>query len=248
MKTSNILFACFLLADHTISRAASHQVIIPASGKDLVVYCFDTNNLENALPNVPDNTIVYLWDVTAQQYYSSIGGGGAWFPNYTLSPGQGFFIQNPLAEDYTYTIQGTPLTASSYELTFPDPSKLYLVGSAYDTDVDGGGNWLECISDCFGNYRYTRASYNYHGSNGDTIWFWCPDSQDWSVDIVRTTPNCEVVWGGATCTECSPQLTWGSNNCSGPLNNGGHHRGIFLKPAGGTPSWIQFPLGQNCGP
>lgn len=249
---STILSLCAILVAIT-SRAAQVSVTIDSLKKDLVAYCFSSSNLQNALPNAPDGTIVYVWDVAAQQYNSSTLFGGTWFPDRMLTPGQGFFIANPLEQPWTYTIQGTELTASSFTLSFPDPAKQYLVGSAYNIDVAGGGNWLECMkSDCIGHHTYTAASYHYVGNNGDTVWLWCSESDAWSESYIRFAsqdcPGGIDEWSSPfNCLFCAPQLTWGEN-CASFVQSGGHGRGIMLQPAGGTTNWVQLIAGQDCGP
>ncbi len=237
------------------AQATSYSVAVAANSKDLCSYCFDTNSLTNALPNAPDGTTVWWWDASAQAYYSSTLRPSGWTTSHNLSPGEGFFIQNNGTNAYTFTVQGTAPTAATYTMSFPTSTYYYLIGSAYPITA-GNGNWLECMQNCSGGYQYTDGSYNYVGHNGDTVWFWCPDAQAWSPGIVRTNgPHCTPAiaeWlntstgGGYTCLFGSPQLTWGSENCGGSLNNGGIGRGFFLQPAGGTASWTHLPTNYPC--
>src|ERR1051326_6238641 len=135
--------------------AASFNVTIAPTNMDLVAYCFNTNDLAHALPNAPDFTTVYIWNWGNQNYDICTYFGGAWSPGYTLFPGQGFFIENPQATNFTFTVQGTPLTASSYTLHFPVANNLYAVGTAYNINVGlTGENWLSCQLTCNGFYQY----------------------------------------------------------------------------------------------
>ena len=231
----------------------SYQVTI-APGYELVAYCYNTNTLSNAILNPPDNTYVLFWDAQAQNWDAHMCYQGTWDSDYTITPGQGFFINNPLPSNHTFTIQGTKLDAPSYTMYFPVSTNKYLIGSAYDLDVGGGSNWLECQPDCSGSNRYTEASYNFHSSVGDTVWFWVASVSNWTSDIVKTTNNAHcsppiAEWiapssgGGYTCLFGAPQLSWFEN---GSLNSGGHSRAFFLRPAGGTTSWTQQKDGHSC--
>lgn len=244
-----------VVVSHANAQTTSYSVTVAANSKDLCAYCFDTSSLANALPNAPYGTVVWWWDASVQAYYSSTRRPSGWTTSHNLSPGEGFFVQNTGTNAYTFTVQGTPLTAASYTMSFPTSAYYYLIGSAYPIAVDGGWDWLECMPDCTGNYhRYTTQSYNYVGNTGDTVWFWCPDAQAWSAAFVRHFDN-NGPCGGPPPSEYwydvplfgSPSLDWGSASCGGSANYGGTiGRGFFLQPAGGTASWTHLSTGQTC--
>lgn len=61
-----------------------------------------TDNSLNAImagSQVPDNTIVFLWNTTLQDFDPSlptyVAGSSTWSPNATLNPGTGFFLLAP---------------------------------------------------------------------------------------------------------------------------------------------------------
>jgi len=252
------LVGCIFVA--SLARAATSSYTVTLLDYDLVAYCFQTNTLANALPNAPDGTEVLTWNPTSASYTTSVLDAGTWSPNSTLTPGQGFFIWNPEPTNFTYTVQGTPLTVSTYTINFPASTNYYFVGSAFYTNFSG--DWLSCQTNCSGHCPYTTTSYGYYPAVGDYVEFWCPGSQSFSAEITFTSVANACETGGGTLypldqwiapsgsgidlgTYGAPQLLWGSSvNCGGSSQaNGSPFRAIVLKPAGGTTSWVQkMPL------
>jgi hypothetical protein len=67
-----------------------------------------TNDLNHIMvgSQVPDNTILFLWNTTLQDFDPSlptyISGSSSWSPNATLNPGTGFFLLAPSAFTNTF--------------------------------------------------------------------------------------------------------------------------------------------------
>jgi hypothetical protein len=228
-----------------------------APGYDLVAYCFQTNTVANALPNAPDGTQVDVLNPATKTFTVSVLDTGTWSPNVTLTPGEGFFIWNPGPGNFTYTVQGTPLTVSTYTMNFVS-TNTYLVGSAYYLNVAGGSDFLSCQVQCDGLSRYTTQSYNYVPSLGDIVNFYCPGSQTYETNITfRSIANqCDLgnghlgplsMWDNVG-PFYSPQLIWATGYaCSGSAQpNFSPFRAVSLRPAGGTTSWVQKAAGETC--
>jgi hypothetical protein len=69
--------------------------------------------LGSATPTMPDNSLLFTWNPTAQRYDNAlIGGGGVWYDGAgnpsttTLSPGQAFFIQVAGTVNVSLTLVG----------------------------------------------------------------------------------------------------------------------------------------------
>jgi len=64
-----------------------------------------TNTLNALLPagSVPNGTAIYKFDGTS---FSSSFFFGTWVPNFTVVPGEGFFIRNPVGTNITITFVG----------------------------------------------------------------------------------------------------------------------------------------------
>src|SRR6185436_10390289 len=57
-----------------------------------------SNALSQILPNVPDNTQILKFDAAQQKFSTTVNGfvaGAGWFPDGTLRPGEGAFINLP---------------------------------------------------------------------------------------------------------------------------------------------------------
>jgi len=89
-----------------------------------------TNSLTAVLPDVPANTIVYVFNLTTGQFDSATKRASSWSgpaATATLNPGVGFFIKNAAATDLNITFvgevpQGTALTVNY-------PAGFSLIGS-----------------------------------------------------------------------------------------------------------------------
>jgi hypothetical protein len=90
-----------------------------------------TNNSLNTImkgTQVPDNTLVFLWDAAAQDFSAILpsynAAAGNWVPDTTINPGTGFFVFAPTA--YTNTFVGEVAQGST---TVPIPSNFGLISS-----------------------------------------------------------------------------------------------------------------------
>jgi hypothetical protein len=90
-----------------------------------------TNNSLNTImkgTQVPDNTLVFLWDAALQDFSATLpsynAAAGNWVPNATINPGTGFFVFAPSA--YTNTFVGEVQQGST---TVPIPSNFGLISS-----------------------------------------------------------------------------------------------------------------------
>ena len=90
-----------------------------------------TNNSLNTImqgTQVPDNTLVFLWDAAAQDFSATLPSynatAGNWVPDVTIDPGTGFFVFAPTA--YTNTFVGEVAQGST---TVPIPSNFGLISS-----------------------------------------------------------------------------------------------------------------------
>jgi hypothetical protein len=248
------LLSCILAASSARAATSSFAVAI-APGYDLVDYPFQTNTVANAFPNARDGTEVLVLNPASKTFTVSVLDTGVWSPNLTLTPGEGFFLWNPGPGNFTYTVQGTPLTVSTYTMNFVSTNS-YLVGSAFFTNVDGGSDWLSCQVLCDGLSHYTSQSYNYVPSVGDIVNLYCPALQNYQTNLTYRSIANQCDLGNATFGPLdmwdnlgpfdSPQLSW-SGNCSGTAQtNGSPFRAILLRPFGGTTSWVQKAVGETC--
>src|ERR1035438_5451393 len=102
MKTRIFTSVCYVLV--TIGAFADSYTITLPSGWSLIANHLDApggNSLDNVLPNVPDGTQLFKYAGGFSAYtYDAIA--GAWSGG-TLSPGEGAFINLPLAMTITFT-------------------------------------------------------------------------------------------------------------------------------------------------
>ncbi len=90
-----------------------------------------TNNSLNSImagSQVPDGTLVFLWDAAAQDFSATlptyVASSGTWVPNATLDPGTGVFVFAPVA--FTNTFVGE---VKQGQTTVPIPSNFGLIAS-----------------------------------------------------------------------------------------------------------------------
>ncbi len=127
MRTKALLCAAALAAGAVTSMAQSNVYSVNVVG--YVNYAFvpgfnlaanplnaATNKLSALMSgaNVPDNTLVYLWDTTIQDISATIptfnAASKTWAPDYAIAPGQGFFVFAPA--NFTNTWVGDVLQGS----------------------------------------------------------------------------------------------------------------------------------------
>ena len=243
MKFNRSLVIAALALVSYKATADSYSFHIGAKDNDIAAFSFQRSCISNALPNVPEGTIVQIWDVTNQNYigseYDSVFGG--WNPLLYLNPGDGFWIENSTSSNIVVTVYGTPLTNSTYTVTLPDTNKWYLVGSAYPLNLDTN-NYLECMGTEYAPYWpystnciYTTNSLNYWAHPGDVISFWDQWSQSWLTYTRTLDTNWVPEWSGLP-QHTSPRIVvdWSVNwtNVAG--------KGFFLKPFGGSNAWTHL--------
>jgi hypothetical protein len=114
---------------YSVNAVGYINVTVPKTGYAMMVNQLNTadgNKIGTVLPAVPEDTIVYT-HTQAGGYKANQYSFGAWTdPAAVLNPGQGFFIQNTGATDFTVTLVGEVPQGT---LTTPLAVGLNLVGS-----------------------------------------------------------------------------------------------------------------------
>lgn len=90
-----------------------------------------TNSLAAVLPDVPANTIVYVYDPATSQFAQATKRTSGWSgagAAAMLNPGQGFFIKNVGTADMNITFVGEVPQGTNLTINFPKAG-FYLVGS-----------------------------------------------------------------------------------------------------------------------
>ena len=79
------------------------------------------DKLSDILPSPPDGTQVLSWNGTGFVSYDFIGALSVWSPNgdLQLKPGEGVFIRNPTAANFTVTLVGEVPQGSDSNSTIP---------------------------------------------------------------------------------------------------------------------------------
>jgi hypothetical protein len=128
---------------------------------------------------LPWGTTLFIWNNGIQNWDTQILDDldENWSnPNYTLLPGSVFFIRNPTAEDLQVTISGSESSGTR---------SLSLYANSWNgygpVKLPPSSPMLECVSGCEFN-----TGMSYPPNDGDEIWWWNPDIQDWTVET-RTT-------------------------------------------------------------
>ena len=82
-----------LAATNTLHAATSYHVLVPGNGMQFVAYPYQAASIAEALPTVPQGTMVYHWDVDGQSWEVNTCLLGEWTdPDYEIGPGEGFFL------------------------------------------------------------------------------------------------------------------------------------------------------------
>lgn len=241
MKISSVVLCAVLaLVSTAVVLADSFQVQVPpsASGGALYVsYLYTNAGVATALPGAAWGIRVCFWDVPSQDWINSEAKSlrtGQWVPGTNvLTPGRCFSIQTPLTNSgpLTYTVAGTPSTASSYTNVFGISTNFYLVGSSY---TNNPYTFLCCAVAT----RCTPNCYNYQPSVGDVVFKW--DGTEW----VGLTNNSAGQWqysGGTNGVNYAPQLGY-----SLPAFLDDIGEAVFILPAGGTSNWVQYINNSVC--
>jgi hypothetical protein len=90
-----------------------------------------TNSIAAVLPDVANNTVVYVFDPTTGAFTQTTKRAGVWTgaaATALLNPGQGFFIKNAGTADMTVTFVGEVPQGTNLTINFPKAG-FYLVGS-----------------------------------------------------------------------------------------------------------------------
>jgi hypothetical protein len=129
MRTKTLLIAASVIAAGVASSMAQSNVYsLNVVGYVNKAYVSGFNAVANPLTGtdnsldaimagsqVPDNTIVFLWDPALQDFSPTLptynAGGGNWVPNATVNPGTGFFVFAPAA--FTNTFVGEVVQGST---------------------------------------------------------------------------------------------------------------------------------------
>jgi len=129
---STTLTVLVFLATTTTVRAAVGYVNVPlTNGYALLVNPLNAppNSITNVIPNPPDGTRVWLWNVTAQSFDAPAVFNDevpGWNNNLELPPGRGFVIRT--LQNYTHTFIGTVLQGLQTNF-IAGSNRLTLVGS-----------------------------------------------------------------------------------------------------------------------
>jgi hypothetical protein len=144
MRTKLLVAAAILAAGVATSMAQSNVYSLNVVGyvnKPFVAGGFTaaanplnaTNNSLNTImkgTQVPDNTLVFLWDAALQDFSATLpsynAAAGNWVPDATINPGTGFFVFAPTA--YTNTFVGEVLQQGGITAV-PIPSNFALIAS-----------------------------------------------------------------------------------------------------------------------
>jgi hypothetical protein len=89
-----------------------------------------TNSVAAVLPDVPANTILYVFDLTSGQFINATKRATGWTgpaASATLNPGTGFFIKNAGTTDMNITFVGEVPQGTALTVTFP--AGFSLIGS-----------------------------------------------------------------------------------------------------------------------
>jgi hypothetical protein len=125
-----------------------------------------SNNLSAIIPNPPDGTAVYTWNVGLQDLDATIPTfitGTGWSPNSTIAAGQGFFVA--AGDNFTNTFVGEVRQGAD---------AISLVGNlAFEAigSVPAIGGSL------------TNVMKNYAATDGDALFFWNVGTQDIDATI-----------------------------------------------------------------
>jgi hypothetical protein len=198
MRTKALLCAAALAAGAVSSMAQSNVYSLNVVGYvnkvftngffTLVCNPLDagTNDLATVLPGVPDNTIVYTWNVGIQDLdpttptYSAAQ--SKWIPNQTVSPGQGFFVVG--GGTFTNTFVGNVIQGS---ITNP---------------IAGNGNFqaVSALAPVGGSLTNVLAAYP--ATDGDVVYTWNVGIQDfdptlptWSAAQSKWLPDANIAVG-----------------------------------------------------
>lgn len=146
--------------------AASYTFTV-AGLETIGAFSFQQASINSAIQGVRDGTMVWKWDVAAQtwaassEYFADLQ---EWYPEITLNPGEGFWIRNPMpSTPMSVTVNGSPLSGTTAQMTFNDSTKWYLVGSMWPLSFSP--RYLECSAGVASN----ASSLNYTGLPGDRV-------------------------------------------------------------------------------
>jgi hypothetical protein len=122
-----------------------------------------TNGLKEIMPNPPDNTQIWRWNVGLQDLDATIptysAGSGNWVPNAVLNPGEGFFVV--AGANFTNTFVGEVLQG------------------ALSNPIVGGGNFQAVGSMVpVGGDLKNNVLKDYPALDNDQVWTWNVGLQD----------------------------------------------------------------------
>jgi hypothetical protein len=166
MRTKALLVAAAFAAGLATSLAQNvyslnvvgyYNITVPANGFALIANQLNTTNntLAGLLPSVPEGTVVYKW--TGTTFAISTFEEGEWNQNFTLNPGEGAFIKNPLpTSPLTITFVGDVLQGS---LTNPIPVG-FSIRSSMVPQAGGVSSVLRLpVANNDTVYRWTGSTY-----------------------------------------------------------------------------------------
>jgi hypothetical protein len=150
---------------------------VPDSSVGAVIICNPlsqaTNDLNHIIPNPPDNTTIFRWDVAQQGLdgntiptYSA--GSSSWIPNSIINPGEGFLIASG-GGPFTNTFVGNVLQGA---LSIP------VTGS-------GNGNLIGSMVPVAGGLK-TNVLKDYAASDNDTVFLWDVNQQGLDGNTIPT--------------------------------------------------------------
>jgi|GEM_PF-4135078 len=202
---------------------------IPAGDYTLLSWSFQAEDLNHVF-NTNDQTI-QIQIYSNGTYYTSYSLGAGYDPDFTLQPGQSFFLLNWGTTNRAYTLSGSIMTNSSYQLSLSN-SDWNAVGPAY---LINSNVYLSCVTDLTNvNQKpyYTHASWNYQSATNDLVYQWSVQHQTWVQNAVGSDPH-DVF---------TPYYTNSPYGTSPTVCPG---KGFFIKPVS-SKSWTQYPNPQCC--
>jgi hypothetical protein len=222
------LFTSAILCCLCCSRAYSYTTdSVPVGYYDLIIWPFQANDLNNIFD--PTDQTILIEVLVSGTWESSYSLGSGFSPDFTLEPGEAFFIYNWGTSDRSYTISGMANSSSSTILSLTG-GQWNGVGAAYYSSANG---FLTCVyeGDGYDGYPDTHHSYNYSASTGDLVEQWSLNSQAYVEYAVTTDTIYSPHW-----TNCLSGLS--PTVCTG--------KGMLIKPVSNN-TWTQYPTNPQCG-
>ena len=128
--------------------------------------------------HVPDNTIVFMWDPTIQDFDPNlptyVAGPNVWSPSATLNPGQGFFLFAP--SDFTNTFVGEVKQGSTTITISPS-------FTAISSPAPIGGSLTNVLKDFPVNDNDLALQYDQTAQDFINLATWVAGPNVWSPDL-----------------------------------------------------------------